>query len=74
MALLGLFFSFLYPYTVGRSPWMGDQPVARPLFTHMATQTENKHTKIFMAGVGFEPTISVLERAKTFTPQTTLPQ
>jgi hypothetical protein len=26
-------FSFLIIYTVGRSPWTGDQPVARPLPT-----------------------------------------
>jgi hypothetical protein len=31
---LGRFFSFLIPYTVGRTPWTGDQPVARPLPTH----------------------------------------
>jgi hypothetical protein len=29
----GRFFSFLI-YTVGRTPWMGDQPVSRPLPTH----------------------------------------
>jgi hypothetical protein len=28
---LGRFFSFLIPYTDSRSPWTGDQPVARPL-------------------------------------------
>jgi hypothetical protein len=37
-------------YTVGRTLWMGDQPVARPLPTHRATQTQtqNKCTKTFM--------------------------
>jgi hypothetical protein len=30
----GHFFSFLILYTVGRTPWTGDQPVARPLPTH----------------------------------------
>jgi hypothetical protein len=34
---LGRFFSFLIPYTVGRTPWTGDQPVARPLPTHRTT-------------------------------------
>jgi hypothetical protein len=29
-----LVFSFLILYTVGRTPWTGDQPVARPLATH----------------------------------------
>jgi hypothetical protein len=39
----GLFFSFvIFSYTVGRIPWTSDQPVARPLPTHRATQTQNK--------------------------------
>jgi hypothetical protein len=40
---LGLFFSFLIIYTVGRTPWTGDQPVARPLSTHRTTQNKSKH-------------------------------
>jgi hypothetical protein len=39
---LGLFFSFLILYTVGRIPWSGDQPVARPLPTHRTAQTRNE--------------------------------
>jgi hypothetical protein len=31
---LGRFFSFLITYIIGRTPWTGDQPVARPLPTH----------------------------------------
>jgi hypothetical protein len=31
---LGRFFRFLILYTVGRTPWTGDQPVAGPLRTH----------------------------------------
>jgi hypothetical protein len=31
---LGRFFNFLILYIVGRTPWTGDQPVARPLPTH----------------------------------------
>jgi hypothetical protein len=66
MALLGLgrFFSFLIFYTVGRTPWTGDQPVARPLPAHRTTQTQNKRTQTSMHRVGFEPTIPVFERAK----------
>lgn len=30
----GRFFSFLILYTLGRTPWTGDQSVARPLPTH----------------------------------------
>jgi hypothetical protein len=42
---------------------MDDQPVARPLPTHR-TQTQNKCTQTSIPPVGFEPTISVLEREK----------
>jgi hypothetical protein len=35
---LGLPFSFLILYTVGRTPWTGDQPFARPLPTDRITQ------------------------------------
>jgi hypothetical protein len=51
---------FLNPKTVGRNPWMGDQPVVRPL----PTQPQNKHRQTSMPSVGFEPTIPVLERVK----------
>jgi hypothetical protein len=37
---LGRFFSFLIFYTVGRTPWKGDQPVSRPLPTHTG---QHKH-------------------------------
>jgi hypothetical protein len=42
---LGRFFSFLFLYIVGRTPWTGYQPVARPLPTHRTTQTQNKRTQ-----------------------------
>jgi hypothetical protein len=38
-------FQFLHPYTVGRTPWTGDQAVAGPLPTHRTTQTQNKRTQ-----------------------------
>jgi hypothetical protein len=44
-------FSFLILYTVGRTPWTGDQSVARPLPTHRETQTESKHTDIHVSSV-----------------------
>jgi hypothetical protein len=53
-------------YTVGRTPWTGDQSVARPLPTHRTAQTQNKRTHTTMPQVAFEPTISVFERAKIF--------
>jgi hypothetical protein len=40
---LGLFFSFLILYTVGRTPWTGDQPVAKPLPTPGTAKTRNTH-------------------------------
>jgi hypothetical protein len=51
-------------YTVGRTPWTGDQPVKRPLPAHRTRQTQNKRTQTSMPQVGFEPTIPEFERAK----------
>jgi hypothetical protein len=51
-------FHFLNLYTVGRTPWTGDQPVA-------TTQTQTKCTHTSMHRVGFEPTTADFERAKT---------
>jgi hypothetical protein len=53
---LGRFFSSLILHTVGRTPWTGDQPVARPPPTHTAKQTQNKRTQTSIPPVGFEPT------------------
>jgi hypothetical protein len=41
---LGRFFGFLIFYTVGRTPWTGDQHVAGPLPAHRTAQTQNKRT------------------------------
>jgi hypothetical protein len=62
---LGRFFSFLIFYKVGMTPWMRNQPVARPVPVDRTTQSQNKHTLTFMPQVGFEPTIAVSELAKT---------
>jgi hypothetical protein len=35
-------FQYLNLYTVGGTPWTGNQPVAKPLPTHTTTQTQNK--------------------------------
>jgi hypothetical protein len=56
---------FLNHKTVGRTPWTEAQPVARPLPTHR-TQTQNIRRQTSMPWVGFEPTITVFERAKAF--------
>jgi hypothetical protein len=32
----------IYGSTVDRTPWTGDQPVARPLPTHRTTRPQNK--------------------------------
>jgi hypothetical protein len=42
---LGQFFSFLIFYPVGRTPWTGEQRIARPLPAHRAAQTQNKRTQ-----------------------------
>jgi hypothetical protein len=59
--------SFLILYTVGRTPWTGDQPFARPLSIHRTKQTQNKRTQSSMPWAGFEPTTPV------FMPQTARP-
>jgi hypothetical protein len=53
---LGCSFSFLILYTERMTPWTGDQPVTRPLPTHVTKQTQNKRTQISMPWMGFEPT------------------
>jgi hypothetical protein len=57
-------FQFPNLYTVGRTPWTGDQPIARSLPTYRTTQTQNKRTQTSMPGVRFEHMIPVFERAK----------
>jgi hypothetical protein len=61
---LGFFFSFSILYTVRKTPWTVDQPVARPLPTQRTTQTQNRRTRTSMAQVGFEPNNLAFERAK----------
>jgi hypothetical protein len=58
-------FQFFNRYTIGTTPWTGDQHVARPLPTHRTTQIQNKRTQTSMPRVGFEPTIPVFEWAMT---------
>jgi hypothetical protein len=53
-------FQFLNLYRVGRTPWTGDQPVARPLPTHRINT--HKHTCLEWE---FDHTFPVFERAKT---------
>jgi hypothetical protein len=62
---LGRVFSFLIFYTVGRAPWTGDQPIARPLRAHRTASIQNKRTQTSKPQVGFELTIPVFERTKT---------
>jgi hypothetical protein len=66
---LGRFFSFLILHTVGRTPWTGDQAVARPLPTHRTTQTQNKRTQTSMPWVEFEPTIPAFEDGSCLRPR-----
>jgi hypothetical protein len=58
-------FQFLNLYTVSRTPWTGDQPVARPSPAHTEHHKHRINVDISMPRVGFEPTIPVFERAKT---------
>jgi hypothetical protein len=63
---LGRSFSSFIFYIFGRTPWIGYQPIARPLPTHRTAQIQNKRTQTSMPQVGFEHIIPVLERSKTF--------
>jgi hypothetical protein len=54
-------FHFLNLYKDGRTPRTGDQPVARPIPTHRATETQNKHTQTSMPRVGFDPSVRASE-------------
>jgi len=40
------FFEFMYLCTFGRTPWMGDQPNARPLSTQNNTTQKNTDIQI----------------------------
>jgi hypothetical protein len=44
----GRYFSIVIQYTVGSTPWTGDQPVARPQPTHRTAQTQNKRTHTYI--------------------------
>jgi hypothetical protein len=54
-------FQSLILYTIVRSSWMGDQPIARPILTE---HKQNKRTQTSMSRVGFVPTITAFKRAK----------
>jgi hypothetical protein len=70
--LLGLcrFFGLLILYTVGRTPWTGDQSVAKPQTTHGKTHIQKKSTQYIHPCLefGFEPTISAFEQEKLVHP------
>jgi hypothetical protein len=62
----GLFNSVIFFYTDGRISWTGDQPIARPLPTHRAAQTQNKCTENDPClWVELKPTIPAFEKVKT---------
>jgi hypothetical protein len=58
----GLFFSFIIIFTDGRAPRTSDQLVARPLPKHRINTYTHQTS---MPCMGFEPTTSASERAKT---------
>jgi hypothetical protein len=64
-------FSFLILYTVSRTPWTGDQSVARPLPTHRTTQTEKTHTGIHaVSGIRtYDPSVRASEDSSCFGPR-----
>jgi hypothetical protein len=64
-SLASFFFGFVILYTVGRTPWTGDQPVARPLPTRRTTETQNKCTQTSMLEWDSNPRPPVFKRTKT---------
>jgi hypothetical protein len=58
-------FKLLNLFTVSRTLWTQDQPVARLLPTHRTTPTQNKCTETSIPWVGFKPTIPLFKLAKT---------
>jgi hypothetical protein len=64
---------FINLYTVGKTPWRRDQPVARPLPTHRTTQTRYKRTQISMPRGVFSPRFHCSSRRRQFMPQTAWP-
>jgi hypothetical protein len=58
-------FQFLNLYTVGRTPWTGDQPLS----THRITQTQNKRTQTSTSRVGFEPYVQADEDGSCLRPR-----
>jgi hypothetical protein len=57
--------SFLILYTVGGIPWMGDQPVARPLPLQGTTKAQNKRIHTHPRLECDSNPRPVFERAKT---------
>jgi hypothetical protein len=71
---LGRSFTFLiiYAYTAGRSPWTGDQPVARPLPTHRTTHKKNSdNTDIYaLSGIRTnDPSVQAREDSSCLRPR-----
>jgi hypothetical protein len=59
------FFNFLILHGAGMTFCTGYQPLTRLLPPQRTAQTRNKLTQTYMPRVGFEPPVSVFERAKT---------
>jgi hypothetical protein len=62
---LSVSLQFTWSWTFGRTPWTGDQLVARPLSVHKHRKTHIHKHYTSMPWVGFEPKIPGSERAKT---------
>jgi hypothetical protein len=74
LSLDRFFSSFLILYAVGRTPWTGDQPAARPLPTHTTTQTNriNAHRHSCLEWDS-NPRSSCSSERRQFMPQTARP-
>jgi hypothetical protein len=65
---LGSIFSFLILHTVGRTPWTGDQPVARPLPTH-GINAHNTHIHALSGIRTHDPSVRAREDSSCLRPR-----
>jgi hypothetical protein len=65
---LGRFFSFLILYTVCRTPWTGDQPVARPLPTRRIN-AHNTDIHAFSGVLTHDPSVRTGEDSSCLWPR-----
>jgi hypothetical protein len=65
----GRFFTFVILHTVGRTPWTGDQTVARPLPTHRTAKIQNIQNNASSGIRTHDPSVGAGEDCSCFRPR-----